>query len=169
MRNLDTQSTDMPDNINGTTPPTEAQLIAAGWRHEPAIPAVEEGYSRQSIGLVEGDGRTGTWQIVDRLTSEIEAEAAAAQAQAEIDRQAAKSDALKHTETAYLTVCQQLTGSRAKLGFAELEAIIGQLMATDKETAVALTLKLLTLDAAGKREGGLQWWDDIYDHAGVTP
>jgi hypothetical protein len=125
--------------------------------------------TRVSIRLVEGDGRTGAWQVVDRLASEIEAEAAAAQAQAETDRQAAKSDALKQTETAYLTVCQQLTGSRAKLGFAELEAIIGQLMATDKETAVALTLKLLTLDAAGKREGGLQWWDDIHDHAGVVP
>ncbi len=30
---------------------------------------------------------------------------------------------------------------------------------TDPQTATALSLKLLTCDAACKREGGLKWWD----------
>jgi hypothetical protein len=169
MRHLDTQSTEIPAQIGNVVSPNEETLIGLGWRYEPAIPPVAEGYVRQSIRLVEGDGVTGAWEVVDRLQSELDAEEAAAQAQAETDRQAAKSDALKHAESDYLTICQQLTGSRAKLGFAELEAIVSGLMATDPNTAVALTLRLLTIDAAGKREGGLRWWDDIHDHAEVKP
>ncbi len=172
-RNILTGETTLPTQLNGrqnvTWENSQEELVAAGWRIEPGAPELATNMTRISKTFIEGDGVTGAWEVVDRLTSEIDAEAAAAQAQAEIDRQAAKSDALKHTETEYLTICQQLTGSRAKLGVSELEAIITGLMATDPNTAVALTLRLLTIDAAGKREGGLQWWDDIHDHAEVTP
>jgi hypothetical protein len=78
LRELSTQRTDRPAQIGNIQSPNDETLIARGWRYEPAVPAVAEGYVRQSIRLVEGDGRTGTWQIVDRLQSEIDAEAAAA-------------------------------------------------------------------------------------------
>ncbi len=80
MKNINTQSTEMPDQIDGTYPPTREQLLAAGWRDEPPIPELQEGYTRLSIRLVEGDGVTGLWQCVDRLTPEIEAEAEQAEA-----------------------------------------------------------------------------------------
>lgn len=78
MRNLDTQSTEIPAKIGNIQSPNEETLIGLGWRYEPAVPAVAEGYVRQSIRLVEGDGVTGAWEVVDRLQSEIAAEAAAA-------------------------------------------------------------------------------------------
>jgi hypothetical protein len=169
LRELTTQRTERPDAIGNVISPNDETLIARGWRYEPEVPPIAEGYTRLSIRLAEGDGRTGAWVVADRLTTEIEAEKAAAEAQAETERQAAKSDALKGAENAYLTICQQLTGKRNKLGFAELEAIITGLMATDPNTAVALTLRLLTVDAAGKREGGNKWWDDISWHQEVVP
>ena len=197
--NIVTQSPDKPDRIGPSMNPTPEQYRSAGWRHNEPLPTVADGYTRSPVKWVDSDGtnaiayfadvappaagymrvsgiewtNVGTPQVAgvyqDRLTSEIDAEAAAAQAQAEIDRQAAKSDALKGAENSYLNICQQLTGKRDKLGFAELEAIVSSLMATDPNTAVALTLRLLTIDAAGKREGGLKWWDDIQYHAEVTP
>jgi hypothetical protein len=33
------------------------------------------------------------------------------------------------------------------------------MQSTNPEMAMGLALQLLTLDAALKREGGLQWWD----------
>jgi len=60
----------------------------------------------------------------------------------------------------YMTICGQLTGQApCKLGFGELQAVIEELMVNDPNTAVALSLKLLTLNAALVREGGVQWWD----------
>lgn len=62
----------------------------------------------------------------------------------------------------YLALCDQLTGgtNHVKLGFAELQAIIENLMASDPNTAVAFSLQLLTLNAALVREGGINWWDN---------
>ncbi len=88
-------------------------------------------------------------------------------AQAEAIRQLEKPLQLKIYENQYLGICQQLGGT-GKLGFDELQAKITALMAQDKDTAVMLTLQLLTLDAAGKREGGLKWWDDIAYHAEIV-
>jgi hypothetical protein len=85
----------------------------------------------------------------------------------EVQRQLDKPLQLKIYENQYLGICQQL-GGVGKLGFDELQAKITALMAQDKDTAVMLTLQLLTLDAAGKREGGLKWWDDIAYHAEIV-
>ena len=161
MRNIYTQSTDIPAQIGGTYNPDRATLLANGWREEPPVPPVADGYTRVSQRLVEGDGETGQWEIVDRLTADIDAEA-------EQCRQVSKSIELKTAENQFLLVCQQLTGSKANLGFADLEARVTALMASDPQTATALSLRLLTLDAAGKREGGLRWWDDIAWHSEIS-
>lgn len=99
----------------------------------------------------------------------LAAEAQAAAQAAETSRQSSKPDALKHIENEFLTVCEQLTGSKERLGFDRLEQIITGLMATSPEQATAISLKLLTIDAAGKREGGLKWWDDLAWHGEVVP
>lgn len=78
MINTNTQSTDLPASIDGTYPPTPDQLRAAGWRDMPPVPPIADGYTRLSIRAVEGDGINGQWEVVDRLTSEIEAESRAA-------------------------------------------------------------------------------------------
>jgi hypothetical protein len=69
--------------IDGTTPPTEAQLQAAGWRDMPPEPELAAGFVRVSKTFAEGDGVTGAWEVVDQLQTELDAEAAAAEAQAE--------------------------------------------------------------------------------------
>ena len=167
--NIITQETVIPDRIGATLNPTWEQYQAVGWRYKQEIPVLAAGYERSPITWIEGDGTTAMAIYQDRLTSEIEIEQTEIVLAAEAVRQSAKSDLLKHTENKYLDICQQLTGMRVKLGFAELEEIIGQLMLTDKDLAVALTLKLLTLDAAGKRYGGLNWWDDIVWHEEIVP
>jgi hypothetical protein len=73
-------------------------------------------------------------------------------------------------ENEYLTMCDQLTGgtSKTKLGFAELQTIITAMQATDPQTAMVLALKLLTLNAALVRTGGVMWWDDCKWHPEVA-
>lgn len=83
MINLLTQSRDIPANVDGETPPSTQTLLRHGWRIEPTAPAVAEGYTRVSLRLVEGDGITGAWEVVDRLTAEIAQEQAAARVAAE--------------------------------------------------------------------------------------
>ena len=86
-RNINTQATDIPANIDGETPPSVPTLRAHGWRIEPPVPPVEDGYTRTSTrpdgapGLfIEGDGETGAWEVVDVLTADIEAQAGQAAA-----------------------------------------------------------------------------------------
>ena len=86
-RNIITGETQIPTQLNGrqnvTWENSQAELIAVGWRIEPEAPELVANMTRISKTFVEGDGATGAWEVVDRLTSEIEAEAAEAQAQAE--------------------------------------------------------------------------------------
>ena len=79
-----------------------------------------------------------------------------------------KSLELKTAENNYLLICEQLTGNKNKLGSAELDSILMQLMTTNQNTAILLTLKLLEVDALGKREGGLKWWDNIEWHQDIV-
>ena len=79
-RNIHTQATDIPANIDGETPPSVPTLRAHGWRIEPPVPPVEEGYVRQGIRLIECDGETGVWEVVDVLTADIESQASQAAA-----------------------------------------------------------------------------------------
>lgn len=152
MINIYTQSTIIPNRIGNVDNPNAETLAAHGWRVMPPEPPIDAGYTRISITAIEGDGINGQWQVVDRLKSEIEAEAAQADLAANGTRYSLQNE--------YMTMCGQLTGQApCKLGFAELQAIIEGMMATDPNTAVALSLKLLTLNAALVREGGLKWWD----------
>lgn len=152
MKNITTQLDYNGQPINGVYNPTREILLAAGFRDVPALPELADGYTRVSITFAEGDGVTGQWVVVDRLTAEIDAERAQADLATNGTRYALQNQ--------YMTMCGQLTGQApCKLGFGELQAVIEGLMATDPNTAVALSLKLLTLNAALVREGGVQWWD----------
>jgi hypothetical protein len=77
-RNINTQATGLPERLGNTERPTFEQCLSIGVRIEPEIPPVAEGYVRQSIRLVEGNGTTGKWQIVDIAQAQLDAEAAAA-------------------------------------------------------------------------------------------
>jgi hypothetical protein len=97
-RNIHTQAPDIPANIDGETPPSVPTLRAHGWRIEPPVPPVQDGYTRTSTrpdgapGLfIEGDGETGAWEVVDRPNADIEAEKAAQAAAAT----AARAEAFK--------------------------------------------------------------------------
>ena len=181
--NINTQETNIPDTIGitkGITWENSTDLLKSlGWRIKPELPPVADEYERLSILYVDGYEDTATaiytdTLIQDRLDRE-EVERIAQEEQAEqqaiIDeqnRQASKSLELKKAENNFLLVCEQITGSKNKLGFDELEAIIGNLMTSSPELAVPLTLKLLTIDATGKRAGGLLWWDDIVWHEEIV-
>ena len=152
MKSIYTQLEYNGSPINGVYNPPRELLLEAGFRDAPTVPELADGYTRVSITFAEGDGVTGQWVVVDRLTAEIDAEAAQADIAANGTRYALQNQ--------YMTICGQLTGQApCKLGFGELQAVIEELMVNDPNTAVALSLKLLTLNAALVREGGVQWWD----------
>jgi hypothetical protein len=141
-----------PNPLEGVYNPPDALKFGCGYRLVPVMPLVQDGYTRVSHTLVDDDGEWGKWEVVDRPTADIEAEQRAADLAANGTRYALQNQ--------YMTLCGQLTGQApCKLGFAELQAIITAMQATDPATAMGLALQLLTLDAALKREGGLQWWD----------
>ena len=54
------------------------------------------------------------------------------------------------------------------LGFDAITEILNNLLVTDPNTAVVLSLKMLGLDAEGKREGGNLYWDDIIFHEDIV-
>jgi hypothetical protein len=84
-QNIHTGAKGLPERLGNTERPTFEQCLPIGVRIEPAEPEIAEGYTRTSIRLVEGDGRTGAWEVVDRLTSELDAEAAIAASNAAIE------------------------------------------------------------------------------------
>lgn len=86
----------------------------------------------------------------------------------DIDVQAAKSEALKVVENRFLSLCEQLTGSKTKASFGTLNTAIEGLMTNDAATATAVSLRLLAIDAEAKREGGLNWWDTCTWHEDVA-
>ena len=95
-----------------------------------------------------------------RPTAEIQAEAQAADLATNGTRYALQNQ--------YMALCGQLTGQApCKLGFAELQAIVEDMMATDPNTAMGLSVRLLTLNAALVREGGVQWWDNCVFTEGI--
>ena len=150
MRHLDTQSTEIPAQIGNVVSPNEETLIGLGWRYEPAIPPVAEGYVRQSIRLVEGDGRTGTWQIVDRLQSELDAEEAAAE-QARIGGLAQAYGQLVGALAAYLARVGWAIPCEAATVTADLlqRDLAGTLTADQKEAKANVADTYMLLTAAG--------------------
>lgn len=84
-----------------------------------------------------------------------------AQAEAEESaRQTAKNATLKGIENEFITLCLQL-GFEDKAGFDELESVLESL--SDRDQARDISLKLLSIDAAGKRYSAT-WWDDCVWH-----
>lgn len=55
-----------------------------------------------------------------------------------------------------------------KLSFDQINAIIEPLMVSDANTAIVLGMRLLSIDAEAKREGGLKWWDDCEYHPEIV-
>ena len=104
---------------------------------------------------------TADWQAAQDAAALAAAEAAA---QAEIDRQAAKPLKLKAVENRFFELCQLLFGDMEKRGFAALSDELDAMSAVDPQAAMVLSIKLLGIDAEGKREGGLNWWDDAIYH-----
>ena len=166
--NINTQETTLPSRVDSTfnvTWENSSDLLKSiGWRIRPDLPAIAEGYERLSVIYVDGYEDTATAVYTDTLIQDRLDREAAERAAAEIQRQLDKPLELKHVENDFLSVCEQLTGSKAKLGFADLETIIANLMVTDPTTATMLTLKLLTINSAGVRTGGIMWWDDVIWH-----
>lgn len=154
---ISTQSREVPTRLPGVDNPNETTLLANGrrWADDATIPALADGYTRSAIRWEDsGDGVNAVAVYQDRANAEITAEQYAADLAANGTRYALQNQ--------YLALCDQLAGgtNHVKLGFADLEAIVKGLMATDPNTAVALSLQLLTLNAALVREGGVQWWDN---------
>jgi hypothetical protein len=168
MANLKTGKVETtPQKIANIDNPELATLLQNGYRLTNALPDIAAGYERNEPRWIDGDGTNAAPVYADTLIADRVAREAAQAATNEVQRQLDKSLQLKIYENQYLGICQQL-GGVGKLGFDELQARITALMAQDKDTAVMLTLQLLTLDAAGKREGGLKWWDDIAYHAEIV-
>ena len=83
---------------------------------------------------------------------------------AELARQAAKNDTLKGIENEFISLCQQL-GFAGKAGFDELEAVLLEM--ADRDQARDISLKLLSIDAAGKRYDA-RWFDDCVWHPEIA-
>ena len=123
---------------------------------------------------------SGIWRIytIEEKQAVDDAEEAANEAQeaineanmieAEANMQLNKSLALKSVENNFLLLCEQLLGSRVKASFGYLNTALTTLLAMDQGLAVVLSIKLLALDAEGKREGGLNWWDTITWHDDIV-
>jgi len=79
-------------------------------------------------------------------------------------RQNGKLLKLKAVENSFYDLCFQIFGDYEKRGFDELETRLLQLLTVDHDTAILLSVRLLAIDSNGKREGGLQWWDDAERH-----
>jgi hypothetical protein len=142
-----------PNPLNGIYNPPDELKHAAGYRVMPDPPPVQDGYTRVSIIPIEGDGVSGAWEVIDRSKAEMQAEWLASDL---------ANNGTRYTlQNQYMTLCGQLTGQApCRLGFAELQAIVEGMMTTDPTTAMGLSVRLLTLNAALVREGGLQWWDN---------
>jgi len=141
------------------------------WRTLPAKYKVNDGGTwremtteeKRIIDLPDEDKTIDPTSVIGwrELTVEEKAER---DAEKERVRQAAKSLALKTVENNFLLFCEILTGSKDKLGFAQLEAILNAMLVTDPNNAIVLSVRLLAIDAEGKREGGNIWWDDVCWH-----
>jgi len=119
-------------------------------------------------GGLDADGNQVWVEKTQEEKDAIDQEEANAVINAELQRQANKSITLKTLENQFLTMCDLLTNttSHAKLGFDELQSIV--LSIPDAGLKIETGLKLLTLDAALKREGGLKWWDDCVWHSEIV-
>ncbi len=136
-----------------TSNPTDEQLLAVGIR-----PVQAPGCDRKYWLAFDG---TAFPEMSQEQKDAVDAAEAQAAIDAEAARQAGKSKALKAVENAFFDFCD-LLGFQEKPGFAALNTVIGGMV--DQQQAAALAIRLLAIDAEGKREGGLNWWDDAQRH-----
>jgi hypothetical protein len=138
--------------VNADWPTAQAE----GWRKCPPEPPLAEGYSRQHITLVEGDGEYGQWQVVDRSIAEMEAEEDAAVKAANIERWI--------LDNAFLMVCQSYFGTPEKRGTAELLKKAFEIVAVDQVAGMKAFAVVIGLDKELVRVSGDRWWDDCGWH-----
>jgi hypothetical protein len=163
MKNINTQSETIPDQIDGTYPPTIEQLRAAGWRDVPPQPPLEAGFSRVSATFGEGlDGVTGAWTVVDRATVEIDAEQAAVDLAVNGERYV--------LENQYILLCDVLrqalgqAPNQQKLGFDALPVMMLTLKAANKDAYEKFRDAMDMLNSALIRYD-VRWWDGAVWHA----
>lgn len=87
---------------------------------------------------------------------------------AEAASQSAKSAKLKAAENKFFDLCFVIFGDHTRRGFDELNAAIEVMTTTEQNTATALAIRLLAVDAECKREGGNQWWDAAAYHEEIV-
>lgn len=158
LKNIYTQSETIPAQIDGTYPPTREQLLMAGWRDVPELPVLADGNVRVSARLVEGDGVTGAWEVVDRLAADIEAEARAADKAANLDRWC--------YENAFMLLCQSYFGVLEKRGTADLLKKGYEMIAQGTPVAQVMAAfgLVISIDKELTRMGGDRWWDSVTFH-----
>jgi len=119
----------------------------------------------------EGVVKTGsTWELIDGVyveTGEYQTHEEY-DAEQEAALQAAKPEKLKVAENKFFDLCFAIFGDREKRGFDELNTAIEAMTTTDPNTATALAIRLLAVDAECKREGGNQWWDTAAYHEEIV-
>lgn len=83
----------------------------------------------------------------------------------EQEKQSRKSKELKSLENAFILLCEQITGKKEKASMEVLQSTVETLGESDPMLAIRLSLKLLAVDSALKREGGNLWWDTCAFHS----
>ena len=147
------------------TDPTLDQCNEYGWREIVSIDQPEEGYRVGEYGFEILSNSNCKLTIISQINiAEEEAEKEAQRIEAERLRQLNKPLALKKVENNFLLFCEMLTGSRNKLGFEEITTILNNMLVSDPNTAIVLSLKMLGINSEGLREGGNLWWDDAKYH-----
>ena len=148
-----------PDIIGATVNPTPEQCREAGWRECPPLPDIAEGMTR--IGeprLVEGDGVTGAWEVTDRPTAELEAEAAAAK---RADMVARLTPGIAALASAYRAALRALFGEGAEVNHAVTKeaatAAMLQLPAEQYDAKTADLLKLAFEELSAIAGDGTTW------------
>jgi hypothetical protein len=159
------ESENWPNVIGATINATPEQAQAAGWRDVPPQPPLEAGYTRVSSTFGEGDGVTGAWDVTDRLTEDIEAEAAAAKRAA---MAAQLTPGLVAMASAYRAALRALFGDGAEVNHAVTkEAVAGamlQLPAAQYDAKTADMLKLAFEELSAITGDGTTW--TLFETAG---
>lgn len=156
MINIHTQSREVPNRIGGTYNPTVEMLRTEGWREEPELPPIADGYERGPVTYVEGDGVTAQAVYQDTLIADRLAAEAAANKAANLDRWI--------LENAFLMVCQQYFGTLEKRGTKELLGKAFELVETNTKAAMTAFGVVIGLDKELVRAAGDRWWDSCVWH-----
>lgn len=150
--------------------PTIEQLNEAGYREIVSVDQPEPGFRVREYGFEVLSNSTCKLIIIPPQINiaEEEAEKEAQRIEAERLRQLNKPLALKKVENNFLLFCELLTGSKDKLGFEAITTILNNMLLTDPNTAIVLSIKMLGINSEGIREGGNLWWDDISWHSEIV-